>query len=307
MKISIVTPSFNSAKYIESTIQSVLSQAGNFEIEYIIIDNLSTDGTGEIVGKYQKALEKGTYLLCCRKIELTVISEPDSGMYDAVNKGFNKATGDIYSWINADDIYMPGAFAAITAIFEQLQDINWITGRSCVLSENGIICSVLQPYFYIRSWIDRGVYGRDRHFIDQASVFWRSWLWSKSGGINPDLKLAGDYDLWLKFSKHASLVTTNALASGFRIVPGQLSEDRVTYMKEVEEILPRKGLLPVMAKFFSRAEKRIHLTFFKSLIFYLLFQNIQHTYIVVRRNGSLEKITGPYHTIFKMDKIVLRN
>ncbi|HEY4500327.1 MAG TPA: glycosyltransferase, partial [Candidatus Paceibacterota bacterium] len=100
MKFSIVTPVYNGQAHIRETIESVLSQEGDFEIEYFIMDGGSTDATVEIVLEYAS-----------RDKRVSVFSEKDSGMYDAVNKGFFKATGDVYAYINSDDVYEPGAFA----------------------------------------------------------------------------------------------------------------------------------------------------------------------------------------------------
>ena len=104
-RISIVTPSFNQGKYIEQTIQSVLSQ--NYpNLEYIIIDGGSTDGTVEIIKKYEQQL---TYW----------ISEPDKGQTDAINKGFAKCTGEIFNWINSDDYYSPNSLHIVAEVFSE--------------------------------------------------------------------------------------------------------------------------------------------------------------------------------------------
>ena len=115
-KISIVTPSFNQAQFLEETILSVINQ--NYpNLEYIIIDGGSTDGSVDIIKKYEKHL---TYW----------VSEPDNGHGHALNKGFSTTTGEIMAWINSDDKYYPSTFATVAEIFNKFSDINWIHGKN---------------------------------------------------------------------------------------------------------------------------------------------------------------------------------
>ena len=184
MKISIVTPSFNSARYIRETIQSVLSQQGDFSVEYLIIDNCSTDETREIVEEFQRYLAGNGFPLGCNNIELIFISEPDDGMYDAINKGFEKASGDIHAWLNSDDIYLPGAFATITKVFSLYENIHWVKGITSYISENTTsIWRAGQCFLYAQSCIRKGIYGRDHYFIQQDSVFWRAHMWNRAGAL----------------------------------------------------------------------------------------------------------------------------
>ena len=128
LKISVVTVCYNMAQYIEATIKSVLSQ-GYPNLEYIIIDGGSTDGTQQIIEKYQDQLAY-------------YVSEPDNGMYDAINKGFLKATGDIIAWINADDIYMPWTLHTINDVFTCFPETKWLGGKYAFLNENGTLAQI---------------------------------------------------------------------------------------------------------------------------------------------------------------------
>ena len=119
-KISIITPSFNQAEFLEQTITSVFSQ--NYpNLEYIIIDGGSTDRSVEIIKKYA---DKLTYW----------VSEPDKGHGDALNKGFNHSTGEIMAWINSDDFYFPWTFSIVSEIFKDLPQIYWLASSTKLMA-----------------------------------------------------------------------------------------------------------------------------------------------------------------------------
>ena len=169
-RISIVTPNFNNANFIEQTILSVLSQ-GYSDLEYIVVDGASTDGSVEIIEKYKDSIS-------------CIISEPDRGHADALNKGFAKATGDILAWINSDDIYPPWSFSVVSEIFSTHQDIHWITGvpASWDKHSNLIYISPEPKYINIYNYLLGNF-----TWIQQESVFFTKSLWDKSGAfINGD-------------------------------------------------------------------------------------------------------------------------
>src|SRR5678809_715869 len=109
-RISIVTPSYNQAKFVGETIESVLSQEGNFEIEYSVMDGGSTDGSVDIIRRYADLVASGRWPVRCGGITMSWISERDAGQTAAINAGLRHATGDIFSYINSDDLYFSGAF-----------------------------------------------------------------------------------------------------------------------------------------------------------------------------------------------------
>ena len=113
VKISIITPSLNQGEYIERTILSVLNQKGNFQLEYIIIDGVSTDNTLDIIKKYQDSL--------------TWVSEKDRGQSDAINKGFNMASGDLFAWLNSDDTYEENALSEVAERYREYR-FKWCFG-----------------------------------------------------------------------------------------------------------------------------------------------------------------------------------
>ncbi len=223
-KISIVTPTFNSVKYIENCIQSIMTQT-YLDYEHIIIDGGSTDGTLEILQKYEN------------KYPMKWRSEPDQGMYDAINKGFQLATGEIYAWINSDDCYYPWTLGLVVRVFDK-KKIQWLIGiPSNTKNYEGMKITYLLPNLppiFHRKMIQKGIYdGRRMPFIQQESCFWTRQLWEKSGGIDIKYKMAGDYHLWRKFAKMTALYTIHCNLASFQIHEGQKSSDMVAYYKEV--------------------------------------------------------------------------
>lgn len=204
LKISVVTVCYNMAQYIETTIKSVLSQ-GYPNLEYIIIDGGSTDGTQQIIEKYKDQLAY-------------YVSEPDKGMYDAINKGFNKATGEIYVWINADDILLPWSLQTLNEIFSTFPDVNWINAKNTYLNENGTLAQIY-PKVACRTQKDiQNGWCREEFFgpLQQENMFWRSSLYKAVGGIDTKYKYAGDFELWMRFAEKTNLVRVDIPIAAFR-------------------------------------------------------------------------------------------
>ncbi|MBK8551306.1 MAG: glycosyltransferase [Ignavibacteria bacterium] len=249
-KISIVTVSFNMKDYIEDTILSVISQQYP-NLEYIVIDGGSKDGTVDIIKKYAPWISYW-------------ISEPDSGMYDAIQKGFKHATGEIMAYINSDDKYHYNAFFSAASIFSTYEDVDWILGRASFYNDEGTIVDVKD----FKKWSKMNYYLGDYKWIQQESVFWRRSLWLKAGGrINTSLKFAGDYELWLRFFSFAKLYSTETVFAGFRFrTKDQLSLEKIDlYLYEVDQVtnldtLPREDKYAIKKiKFFQKYLLRIPL------------------------------------------------
>ena len=242
MKISVITPCYNSESYIEETIESVLSQRGRFEIEYIIVDGGSTDKTISVIEKWKGLVESGGYTIKCSKVNFHFISEKDEGMYEAIVKGFELATGDILAYINSDDFYLPNAFSAMSEIFEKYPDVDWITGVNVGYNTKGQVTDCLLPFKYKNKFVRRGIYGTILPFIQQESTCWRRKLI-----IDLDFerlkqyKFAGDFYMWYTFSKKADLHIAQGCLAGFRSHGGQVSKQRNKYLKEFNSIAERKG------------------------------------------------------------------
>jgi len=205
-KITVVTPNFNCATFLEQTILSVLEQDYP-NLEYIVVDGGSTDGSLEIIERYRSRLAH-------------VVSEPDRGHADALNKGLRLGTGEVMCWINSDDLLLPGSLHCVGEIFASLPGVHWLTGQRNTIAEDG---SHRPPHPLRRwNWL-RFVCGDYRH-IQQESTFWRRSLWDAAGGrLDESLSLANDFELWLRFFRLASLHTVDEPLGCFRFRQGQRS------------------------------------------------------------------------------------
>ena len=226
-KFSIVTPNLNGDAYLEEAIVSVLSQ--NYSnLEYIIIDGGSSDGSIEIIRKYEKHLAYW-------------VSEPDEGLYSALQKGFDRATGHIMAWINSDDMYHPGAFDTVSEIFQSLPQVHWLTGPQTIFDSKGRTVAVRPS----PRWVKHDFYQGNYKWIQQESTFWTRSLWQRAGSrFCCSMRYAGDFELWLRFFRSECLFTTSALLGGFRVTgQGQLSVAFHTkYLDEAEELLAKEIL-----------------------------------------------------------------
>lgn len=227
-KITVVTPSFNQAAYLEDTICSVLNQ-GYPNLEYIVIDGGSIDGSADIIRKYEKQLTYWT-------------SEKDNGLYDAIQKGFARSTGEIMTWINADDMHHKHCLFTVAGIFRQFAPVKWLMGANSFYNEAGQ-CFLYDDLPYSQRWSRLRLELFDGKFIQQESVFWRRELWEEAGGyIEQSYSLAADFELWLRFSRYQQLFTTSFLLGGFRFrSENQKSyQQRDQYLKQVTELLARE-------------------------------------------------------------------
>ena len=238
--ITIVTPSYNQAPYLEATIRSVLDQAYP-ALRYIIMDGGSTDGSVDIIKRYA---DKLTYW----------VSEKDGGQSDAINKGFATdtsmqgqldLTNNVMTWLNSDDVLLPGALKRVGQIFEKYPQIHWLTGQPANMDAEGKHLKLGRlKTGHARSFIKRGWYhGRGLGFIRQEGTFWRRPVWDLVGGINPDLHYAMDFDLWRRFAAHAPLVTVDQHLAAFRTQPNQKTSAIDKYYAEAGVTLPNAARL----------------------------------------------------------------
>jgi glycosyltransferase involved in cell wall biosynthesis len=198
-KISIVTPSYNQGQFLERTILSVLNQ--NYpNLEYIIIDGGSTDGSVEIIKKYEKYLAYW-------------VSEKDNGQADAINKGFKRSTGEILGWINSDDIYLSGTFFIVADFFKNNSKTDIIYGNGYFIDSYD---NILRPALTVPFSKKAFLYG-ELNWLQQ-SIFWKRNIFFKVGMIDDKVQYSVDSTLFLKFLKnnfHFSFV--NEFLGCFRI------------------------------------------------------------------------------------------
>ena len=212
-KITVVTPSFNQGKFIEETIKSVISQEGDFTLEYIIMDGGSTDETVEVIKKYERLLEKGEYPVKCRGVRLIWKSEKDRGQADAVNKGFKASSGEILGWLNSDDTYNPGAIKSALKYFNGHKDGVMVYGEGYHIKESGEVIDryYTEPFDFQRLAV--------LCFILQPTVFLRRRVLDEVGFLNEDLHFCMDYEYWIRIAKRFKVGYMPEYVANFRVYP----------------------------------------------------------------------------------------
>jgi len=236
--ISVVTATLNRANYLEEAMRSVLEQDYP-SIEYVVVDGGSTDGSVELIGRYEHRLA-----WWC--------SERDEGHFDALNKGFARTTGEVMAWLNSDDKYTPWAFQVIGEIFAALPQVQWLTTLFPILWDaRGRAMHCKRVEGYSREGFRRGEYfprpgSLSSGWIQQESTFWRRSLWDRAGGrVDASLRVAGDFELWARFFDHADLYGVTTPIGGFRIHGEQFTQKQIDRINEVcHDTLRRHGGRP---------------------------------------------------------------
>lgn len=194
--VSIITPSYNQAKYLEQTILSVLNQ-DHPHIEYIIVDGASTDGSVEIIKKYADKLAHWE-------------SVKDHGQADAINKGFARAAGEIVAWLNSDDYYLPGAINTAVKVFEENPDVVLVYGNMLAVDENGQTFNTLtyKP-LTLEDLLCFQIIGQPAVFIRRAAL-------QKTSGLDLTFHFLLDHLLWIKIAKQGRILHVNQTWSAAR-------------------------------------------------------------------------------------------
>ncbi len=224
--VSIVTPTFNMARFLPETIESVLSQDYP-RIEYIVMDGGSADGTVELLQKYGGRVRW--------------VSAKDKGQSDAVNKGFLRSTGEIFTFLNADDIYMPGAVSAAVAAFREHPEVGVVYGDAWYTAEDGSVIKQYPVLPYDYDWLGHQCY------ICQPASFLRSDVFREVGMLDTDLHLTLDYELWLRISQRFPLYKVDKFLATSRMYGDNktLSKREITF-REVFQILKQyRGYAPL--------------------------------------------------------------
>lgn len=222
-RVSIVTPSYNQARFLEETIRSVLEQDYP-DIEYILIDGGSTDGSLEIIKRYAHRLSYWT-------------SEPDDGQTDAINKGFARASGEILAWLNSDDTYLPRAVTEAVSFLQDHPEAGMVYGDANLIDEVGRVLGQFPARQTDYHRLLRGYV-----HIPQQAAFIRGKLWEQIGPLDPSFYFAMDYDLWVRLAKITQLCYYPRPWANFRIhVGGKTSlEDKRCY-PEMLRVHRREG------------------------------------------------------------------
>ena len=254
-KISIVVPTLNHGDTIEHTLLSIINQ-GDQNYEIIIMDGGSSDNTKDIIDKYRDYI---TYFE----------SRKDNGQSDAINRGFGFADGDIYAWINSDDYYLPNAFRLVKKTFSENKEIDIVVGSGDVVTKD---CQFLKHIKGLEMKRDNLLGWHNDQWIMQQCCFWTAEIWKKSGGVDEDLHLLMDYDLWLRFS---SLGRSKAI------------EDRIAIMrfyKEAKTVALRSRMKEEEAYVYAKNRAFPEL---RTIVKELSLRNEELTSIVVKYEGNL--------------------
>jgi len=201
--VSIATPSYNKGRFIEETILSVKNQTYP-RIEHIVIDGGSTDGTLDILRKYDNSI--------------IWISEPDKGQSDAINKGWRMSKGEILGWINADDTYMPWAVEIAVKYLSEHPDVHMVYGRCSVMDEYGKVQGRGDGTRFNLSDLICG-----RNMVPQPTVFFRRQVLDTIGYLDSNLHMAMDADLWIRIGLKLKIEYIDQLLANFRLCPGTKS------------------------------------------------------------------------------------
>lgn len=198
-KITIVTPSFNQAEYLSTTIESVLDQ--NYpNLEYIVIDGGSTDDSVKILKKFDRHI---TYWE----------SESDRGQSHALNKGFARSTGEIMGWINSDDALEPGACSNISERIDDVTKPTWLIGATRIINKRGSTIDVRSP----RIVTQRTFYSWPSDWFPQQSTYWSRPMWNLVGQVREDLHYIMDCDLWVRMFDIAEPLLTEKVLAAYRM------------------------------------------------------------------------------------------
>jgi len=220
-RVSIITPSFNQGEYIRDTLESVRRQS-HPSVQHLVMDGGSTDETLDVLREYADV----------DGYDLIWVSQPDGGQSDAINKGFDRAAGDIVAWLNSDDVYFDtGVISRVVDHFDE-HDADVIYGDFAYIDQDSTITAVdVRPDF------DRGKLPY-RILIGQPATFFRREV-VEAERLDTDLEYVMDYEYWLRLAQRFEFRHVQDVLAGFRSYPEQKSQDQAAMAAELESILPQ--------------------------------------------------------------------
>ncbi len=241
--VSIITPSYNQASYLEQTILSVLNQ-DYARIEYIVVDGASTDGSVEIIRKYESRFAWW-------------VSEKDRGQADAINKGFARATGDIVAWLNSDDYYLQGTVGAAVRVFEEHPDVVLVYGNMLAVDEDGRTFNTLN---YKQLTVEDLLCFQ---IIGQPAVFMRRFALQKTNGLDSTFHFLLDHLLWIQIAQQGKILHADQTWSAARYHAEAKNRAKAAeFGREAFRILETVArdfhLAPILAKVTRRAHASAH-------------------------------------------------
>jgi glycosyltransferase involved in cell wall biosynthesis len=201
-RVTVVTPSYNQADFVEETMRSVRDQ-DHPDVEHIVVDGCSTDGSVDVIRRFPHA---------------TVVVEPDRGQTDAINKGLRRATGDIVCWLNSDDYFLPGTLSAVARYFAEHPDCLWLTGDCVIVDRDGrTIQQPVRRYKRALRALPWPFYLGITNAVTQPATFWRRSVHERIGYLDESLHYTMDYDWWLRLNTLSRPARLGRAFTAFRI------------------------------------------------------------------------------------------
>ena len=248
--VSIITPSYNQARFLEATIQSVLGQDYP-NMEYLVVDGASTDGSVGIIHRYAGRLSWW-------------VSEKDSGQSEAVNKGFRRARGEFVGWINSDDVYLPGAVSAAVKVFQSHPQAGLVYGDAQAIDADGKLFNLMRARQY--TLVDLMAF----NIICQPAAFMRRSVLAEVGYLNPAYQLLMDNLLWMCMAQKAPIVYTPQTWAAARYHAQAKNRTRgAAYGQEARKLIADLGSRPEFSSLVRAEEKRIRAGLERFDAFYL--------------------------------------
>jgi len=240
--VSIITPSFNQAAYLEQTILSVLYQDYS-NIEYLVLDGDSTDNSVDIIRKYENRLAYW-------------VSEKDNGQADAINKGFDRAKGEIIAWLNSDDYYLAGTVSSAVKIFEEHPHVVLVYGNMLAVDEHGKTFNTLNyKQLTLEDLLCFQIIGQPAVFMRRSAL--------KDIRLDPDLHFLLDHYLWLQIARRGNILHVNETWAAARYHADAKNRAKAAeFGREAfriwEKVKQDKNLAPVLVKITRRALASAH-------------------------------------------------
>jgi glycosyltransferase involved in cell wall biosynthesis len=251
--VTAITPVRNGAALVGRTVSSITTQravtSGRVELQYVLCDGASSDDT---VGEAIRA---------AGDVELEIVSEPDTGMYDALAKGLHRARGDVVFYLNAGDALVPNALDVVLDLMEQ-RDTKWLKGYDAYFSPEGFVVGVRLPFRFRQRLVQAGAYGRILPMLQQESTFWRRELLSTVDlSVLASYRLAGDNYLWSRFATVEEVTIARVMLGGFCFHGAHLSDNLAEYKTEMARhsarISPAMLAIALVDRFLWHAPDRI--------------------------------------------------